>query len=150
MALDHVGGAADSAVGTGVGVGGSWACRMSRKAGASKPAYVQTDPWQALSKAFDFCAEPGPNGKLKREGADTIYLMSDGLPFPPGKVFGPDEIVTRTRDWNQLRKIIIHTVFVSAEGTTDYDKGIKFMEQLAKENGGIFKAPKQPKPPGGK
>ena len=110
----------------------------------------QTDPWQALSKAFDFCAEPGPNGKLKREGADTIYLMSDGLPFPPGKVVGPDEIVTRTRDWNQLRKIIIHTVFVSAEGTTDYDKGIKFMEQLAKENGGIFKAPKQPKPPGGK
>lgn len=106
----------------------------------------QTDPWQAMTKAFEFCAEPGPAGKLKREGADTIYLMSDGLPFPPGKVVGPDEIISRTRDWNQLRKIVIHTVFVSAEGTTDHDKGVKFMEQLARENGGFFKAPKQPKP----
>lgn len=107
----------------------------------------QTDIWQALSKAFELCAEPGPDGRPKRDGADTIYLLSDGLPFPPDKVVNADEILTRVRDWNRLRKIVIHTIFVSAEGTSDYEKGVKFMEQLAKENWGIFKAPKQPAPP---
>ena len=98
--------------------------------------------WQALSKGMEFCAEPGPDGKPKREGADTIYLVTDGLPFPPGKVVGPDDICARVREWNQVRKVVLHTLFVSAPGTKDYDAGVKFMEQLAKENGGISKVPK--------
>jgi hypothetical protein len=103
-----------------------------------------TDIWQALSRAMEMCQEPGADGKLKKDGADTIYLLTDGLPFPPGKVVGPDDICARFKDWNQARKIVVHTIFVSASGTRDYDQGVKFMERLATENGGVFKAPKQP------
>jgi hypothetical protein len=101
-----------------------------------------TDPWQALQKAMDFCAEPGAEGKPRKEGADTIYLMTDGTPFPPGKVLAPNEICERFKEWNRLRKIVVNTVYVSAPTDKDYANGTGFMKRLAEENGGVCRIPK--------
>ncbi len=43
---------------TGSGGGGSWSLRISRKAGASKPAYSITLPWQALLEQKDVLLVP--------------------------------------------------------------------------------------------
>ena len=101
-----------------------------------------TDPWQALTKAMEFCAEPGAEGKPRKDGADTIYLMTDGIPFPPGKVVAPNEICERLKEWNKLRKIVVNTVYVSAPADKDYAAGTAFVKRLAEENGGLCKIPK--------
>lgn len=101
-----------------------------------------TDPWQALTKAMEFCAEPGAEGKPRKDGADTIYLMTDGIPFPPGKVVAPNEICERFKEWNKLRKIVVNTVYVSAPTDKDYANGTGFVKRLAEENGGTCKIPK--------
>ena len=104
----------------------------------------ETDIWQALSEAMKFCAKAGPDGEPLEDSADTIYLLSDGIPFPPEKVVGPNDIVSRFAAWNRTRKMIVNTVFVSAENSGDYSEGRSFMEKFATDNGGLFKAPKQP------
>jgi hypothetical protein len=101
-----------------------------------------TDPWQAIQKAMEFCAEPGFDGKPRKDGADTIYIMTDGTPFPPGKVVGTNEICDKVKEWNRLRKIVFNTVYVSASTDKDYANGTAFMKRLAEENGGICKIPK--------
>jgi hypothetical protein len=104
----------------------------------------ETDIWQSLGEAMKFCARAGPDGQALEESADTIYLLSDGLPFPPGKVVGPNEIMARFGAWNRARRVVVHTVFVSAMNSGDYSEGHDFMRKFAEENGGSFKAPKQP------
>ena len=44
--------------GAGVGVGGSCAWMISRRPGASKPAYFQALPWQALFEQNDVLSLP--------------------------------------------------------------------------------------------
>jgi Mg-chelatase subunit ChlD len=102
----------------------------------------QTDIWQALQKALEFCVEPGSEGVPRKDGADTIYLMTDGAPEPLGLVMGTNAICDRMRDWNRLRKFLFNTVYVSASTDRDFDNGTAFMRRLALESGGACKVPK--------
>ncbi|MCK5940393.1 MAG: HEAT repeat domain-containing protein [Planctomycetes bacterium] len=61
---------------------------------------------------------------------DTIYFLSDGRPSA-GKLIEPLEILAEIRKHNELFRIVIHTIAIG-----DFQKN--FLEQLARENGGVF------------
>ncbi|HEB54396.1 MAG TPA: VWA domain-containing protein, partial [bacterium] len=61
---------------------------------------------------------------------DTIYFLSDGRPSI-GKLIETDEILAEVRKYNELYRIVIHTIAIG-----DFDKS--FLEQLAEQNGGVF------------
>ncbi len=92
-----------------------------------------TNSYGALAAAFE---DPD---------ADTIFFMSDGHPSV-GRVTDPDLILSRIRDWNQLRRVRVHAVallrglppaaFMSIESA---DRSAAFMKRLAKQNSGRFK-----------
>lgn len=62
---------------------------------------------------------------------DEVFLLSDGEPNC-GALQNPDEILRVVRTANAYLKVRINTVFI---GT---DRGSKFLQQLASENGGVF------------
>ena len=67
--------------------------------------------------------------KAKRP-LDTIYFLSDGRPSV-GALIEPMEILRAVRGYNELARIVIHTIAIG-----DFQKA--FLDQLATENGGVF------------
>ena len=81
---------------------------------------------------------------------DTIYLLSDGNPTV-GTTTKLDEILAAVRRWNKGRNVVIHTIalLVGKYGSSnpnprggsapveDRQRLLKFLKQLAKENGGV-------------
>ncbi len=67
--------------------------------------------------------------KAKRP-LDTIYFLSDGRPSV-GTRIEPMEILAEVRQHNELFRIVIHTIAIG-----DFQKA--FLEQLARENNGVF------------
>ena len=67
--------------------------------------------------------------KAKRP-LDTIYFLSDGRPSVGARI-EPMEILAEVRQHNELFRIVIHTIAIG-----DFQKA--FLEQLARENGGVF------------
>ena len=67
--------------------------------------------------------------KAKRP-LDTIYFLSDGRPSVGARI-EPLEILADVRKHNELFRIVIHTIAIG-----DFQKS--FLEQLARENGGVF------------
>jgi uncharacterized protein YegL len=65
------------------------------------------------------------------QDVETVFLLSDGEPTA-GKITNPDGIVSKVKEWNSSRKVIIHTIGLGE----DCDK--EFMKKLASENGGQF------------
>ncbi len=63
--------------------------------------------------------------------ADTIFFMTDGTPTA-GKLLDPDRILETVAEWNRTAQLTIHTVAVGDECDA------KFLEKLARENGGQF------------
>lgn len=63
--------------------------------------------------------------------ADTIFFMTDGTPTA-GKLLDPDRILETVAEWNRTARLTIHTVAVGDECDA------KFLEKLARENGGQF------------
>lgn len=61
---------------------------------------------------------------------DTIYFLSDGRPSV-GKLIEPMEILAEVRKHNELYRMVIHTIAIG-----DFQKN--FLDQLARENGGVF------------
>ena len=93
-----------------------------------------TNIHDALEAAFQLAgvlSSTGVDGKLYLPIIDTIYFMTDGTPTA-GKLVKPDDILGAVRGWNRLAKIQIHCVGVG--DACD----VKFLAQLAKENGGTF------------
>jgi len=107
--------------------------------------YGGTNTFDALEKALAYAAGGTSGEKLQKSGVDTICLVTDGMPTA-GQVAKAEDIVTRIRALNKTRKVKIHTVGVFtvdkggdvAKQQKEKDDGIKFLKQLAEENGGKF------------
>ncbi len=82
--------------------------------------------------AVDPDTEPYGYGKALLEGADTIFLLSDGVPSTPdGKPADWTKVAEQIRDYNRNKRIVIHTVGVGEA----FDV---FMRRVAEESGGTF------------
>ena len=120
-----------------------------------------TNTFDALEKALAYTAGGTSGEKLQKAGVDTICLATDGLPTA-GQVAIPGEILAAVRALNKTRKVKIHTVGIFtvdksgdvAKQLKDKEEGLKFLKQLAEENGGKFTGsgviPADPKKPEGK
>ena len=93
------------------------AYRLAEK-GKGKKKVVQ------INKKGDYVNETG--------GADTIFLVSDGLPNT-GKIGQPDAIVNAIKKINQTRKIKINTIIIGGDA-----ENVKFMRNLAEATNGAF------------
>jgi HEAT repeat protein len=116
--------------------------------------YGGTNTFDALEKALGYAASGISGEKLQKSGVDTICLVTDGLPTA-GQVADAKEIVARIRTLNKTRKVKIHTVGVftvskgadAAKELKEKEEGMKFLKQLAEENGGKFTGSGQPPAP---
>jgi len=87
---------------------------------------------------------------FKDRQVDTIYLLSDGNPTV-GTTTNLDEILAAVRRWNKERNVVIHTIALlvgkygppnpnprgGSAPVEDRQRLLKFLKQLAKENGGV-------------
>lgn len=67
-------------------------------------------------------------------GADTIYLLSDGLPTA-GSIKKPEKILEKVGEDNKVLKITVHTIGV---GMKKGKAGGDFLKKLAENTGGTF------------
>ncbi len=81
---------------------------------------LATDIYQAMKKAFEFGGALGYTLVPKEWNVDTIYLLSDGLPYlraavkEAGGIVAPETILEHVRQWNKDAKITIHTIGIHA------------------------------------
>jgi len=98
-----------------------------------------TFTYGALKEAFHL-AGMGARDPNYQSGVDTIFLLSDGAPtdqsFPRSKLMDIDKILTAVKQWNSLSKVIIHAIAIDV--VTQGSSFIRFMKQLAEENGGKY------------
>jgi Mg-chelatase subunit ChlD len=99
-----------------------------------------TYTYGALKEAFRL-AGMGSRDKNYDSLVDTIFLLSDGAPtdqsFPTAKLMEPEIVLKAVREWNQLRRVVIHAIAIDPQiaGTAL----IRFMKDLAKQNGGEYR-----------
>lgn len=72
-----------------------------------------TNIFDSLEKALAFAI--GEDGKLSKEGVDTVYLLSDGMPNQ-GKFTQPDDIRREIKNINDNLKVVVHTILIDAGG----------------------------------
>jgi len=98
-----------------------------------------TYTYGALKEAFRF-AGLGATDPNYDSGVDTIFLLSDGMPtdqsFPTSKPMEPEKILRAVRTWNKLSKVVIHAIAIDPK--TQGSSFIRFMRDLAKQNGGQY------------
>lgn len=87
------------------------------------PGGGSTDIFGALQVSFDKA--------WQADRAETIYLVSDGLPTA-GAVQNPLQILTAVTHWNQGKNIVLHTIGIGPH----QDKN--FLENLAGQNRGRY------------
>jgi hypothetical protein len=96
-----------------------------------------TDLHAALRAALSFCREP--DGTMKKDAVDTIYILSDGLPNA-GKNANPDRLVQWLSARNIVHRIEVHTIYTGKEN----DRGLELMKELSQRNGGRWVWPGGP------
>jgi len=98
----------------------------------------QTNIFDAIEKAFNIISDKKGDKNLKK-GADTIFLMTDGVPtrgkfFDASNLGGTQEVILReVRRLNKVRKITIHTIAIGGGNQI-------FLNMLAAQNDGQFLA----------
>lgn len=75
-------------------------------------------------------AVTGADKAAVKSPLDTVYFLSDGRPSI-GKLVDVNEIRKEVRRYNEVFKIVIHTIAIG-----EFQK--EFLQQLAEENGGVF------------
>jgi Mg-chelatase subunit ChlD len=94
----------------------------------------QTNIYEALDLALRL-AGVHPEEPQAAAKADAIYLLTDGAPTDAkGKIEDPERTLQAVREWNCLRRVVIHTIGIGAEHNS------AFLRQLAEENGGTYYA----------
>lgn len=88
-----------------------------------------TDLHMALGTALAYARDA--DGVLRRDGVDTLYLLSDGLPSS-GQVTSSERILSRLWTQNIINRMEIHTVYTGK----DRGKGLDLMKEIAKRNDG--------------
>jgi hypothetical protein len=107
--------------------------------------YGGTNTYDALERALSYAVSGTMGEKLQKSGVDTVCLLTDGMPTA-GQVAKAEDICAAIRALNKTRKVKIHTVgvFTVSKGAAaaaelkEKEDGIKFLRQLAEENGGKF------------
>jgi Mg-chelatase subunit ChlD len=98
-----------------------------------------TYTYGALKEAFKL-AGMGARDPQYDSGVDTIFLLSDGAPtdqtFPTSKPMDPEIILKAVKEWNQLRKVVIHAIAIDPQ--ISGKAFIRFMRDLARQNGGQY------------
>jgi len=89
-----------------------------------------TNIFDSVERAF-MLAGLGQQGKDYLNGADTIFLLSDGAPNK-GRITDPAGIIAGVAKLNETRKITIHTIGIGP------GHNVSFMKQLASDNGGKY------------
>ncbi len=88
----------------------------------------------ALRLAFQIGGVTNVDDKYASDQVDTIVLVSDGAPtdnkMPKPKLMDPEIILKHVREWNAKKKVVINCISV------DMLPGVKFMKDLADQNGG--------------
>lgn len=98
------------------------------------PADSSTNIYEAMKLAFTLTGR-GSYDRHYDVAFDTIFLMTDGKPTL--QAVGDDDpmkIVKGVRQWNSLKRVVIHTI---AMGDSGIDH--KFMRMLANENKGGYR-----------
>ena len=111
-----------------------------------------TDIYQAMKKAFEFAGVQGSGTTVDKWNVDTIYFLSDGVPFlrqnekDAGGIDDGGKILDEIQKWNERPKVTIHTIGIHAEdnqkkagkkgGKTG--RGADFLKQMAEQNGGTY------------
>jgi hypothetical protein len=112
----------------------------TKEAVARAQAFVQTlkaasstNIYDSLQNCFGMVGR-GARDKWYGVELDTIFLLTDGSPTTPdGKLDSTDKILTGVREWNPLKRVVIHTIAIGK------DVNVPFLQQLARDNGGEFK-----------
>jgi hypothetical protein len=107
--------------------------------------YGGTNTYDALERALSYAVTGTMGERLQKTGVDTVCLLTDGMPTA-GQVAKAEDICAAIRALNKTRKVKIHTVGVftvskgadAAKDLKEKEDGIKFLKQLAEENGGRF------------
>ena len=74
-----------------------------------------------------------PDDPAKEQAADAIFLVSDGSPTTAdGKLEDPQRTLLAVRQWNALRRVVIHTIGIGKEHSAG------FLRAMAQENGGRY------------
>ncbi len=98
------------------------------------PAQSSTNIYDAMKMAFTLVGR-GSYDKHYSVEFDTIFLLTDGKPTLAG--VGDDDpmkIIEGVREWNALKRVVIHTIAMGQQGIDH-----KFMQMLATENGGEYR-----------
>jgi hypothetical protein len=119
-----------------------------------------TNVFDSLEKALSFAM--GDDGRLKKDGVDSIYLLSDGMPNQGKFTQGPD-ICREIKSINDRLKVAVHTILIDAGGSGGVvirrvngrevpppqpqgpSEAEQLMKRLADENGGTFSAVRKKK-----
>lgn len=98
------------------------------------PADSSTNIYDALNLAFTITGR-GSYDRHYGVAFDTIFLMTDGKPTL--QAIGDDDpmkIIKGVRQWNALKRVVIHTIAMGEDGIDH-----QFMKTLAQENSGSYR-----------
>jgi hypothetical protein len=83
--------------------------------------------------------------KVEKGYADTVFLLSDGLPNT-GQIPDPDGIIAKIKEMNRTRKVTINTIGVFATGDSEAEPGGRLLKQLSDDSGGVHTSTVKPAP----
>ncbi len=90
-----------------------------------------TQLYDALESAFSLAGR-GTEDRYYDTAADTIFVLTDGIPYIGNKADKFPKILAAVKRWNLLRRVVIHTIGMG-DGIPE-----KWLKRLAAENGGKF------------
>lgn len=94
---------------------------------------ASTNIHDAMQMAFGLAGR-GARDQYYESEVDTIFLLSDGTPTKPnGELDDTDKILKAVRTWNAMNRVTVHAIAIGK------DLNVKFLQQLAAENGGEFR-----------
>ncbi len=94
-----------------------------------------TDIYTALIAALK--AGLDNNSRPKKDGADTIYIITDGI-TENGLVKDTTEIAGFVTDFNKLLQSSMHTILINDKGRGSFTNSSKFLQLVASSNNGFY------------
>jgi HEAT repeat protein/uncharacterized protein YegL len=100
-----------------------------------------TFTYGALEKTFAMAGR-GVSDKAYDPGVDTIFVLSDGAPTDSddtsAKPMDIEKILGAVQEWNQLNRIVIHTIAIDPRIGKGGKGFVRFMKKLAHQNKGTY------------
>ncbi len=97
----------------------------------SQSANGQTNLWDPMEDALK-SAGMGLNDKHYKSALDTIFVLSDGSPYPDDVYVNAADIPKRLQDMNSLKKVKIHVIGIGTGQNT------QLLGAIARITGGIY------------